>query len=72
MNTVSALWAKLSSCLVPPSKRKSDKGAGFIEYAAIIIIIAAIAGLVYGSGIVSGIADSIGTNISDILETDPT
>lgn len=66
MNNLTALWAKLRAFLVPTSQ-KEDRGAGIVEYAAILILVAAIAVGVFALGIPENISSSIGTAISDAL-----
>lgn len=63
---MSKLWATLSALIVPPSKQ-NDTGATIIEYAAILLLVAAAATLIWGLGIPQNISDSIGTAVSDIL-----
>lgn len=65
-NLTSKMWATLSALIVPPSK-KNDNGAGLVEYAAIILIVAAIAVAIYQLGIPSLISDSISTSVDDVL-----
>ncbi|CAL9421221.1 hypothetical protein SUDANB121_01872 [Nocardiopsis dassonvillei] len=64
------LWATLNALIVPPSQ-KNDDGAGFVEYVAIVILVAAIAVAIYSLGLVSNISGSIGENIDAVLNTDP-
>ena len=63
---MSKLWATLSALIVPPSK-KNDTGAGIVEYAAILILVAAVAVGMFALGIPENITGAIGTAISDIL-----
>ncbi|SKA17791.1 hypothetical protein SAMN02745673_02859 [Marinactinospora thermotolerans DSM 45154] len=44
-----------------------DEGAGFVEYAAIIVLVAAIAGVVLGTDIGSQIMTGITGKITEIL-----
>ncbi|GAB3210197.1 hypothetical protein GCM10027294_27580 [Marinactinospora endophytica] len=44
-----------------------DEGAGFVEYAAIIVLVGAIAGVVLGTDIGGQIMEGITTEISEIL-----
>ncbi|WP_306369179.1 hypothetical protein [Nocardiopsis sp. CC223A] len=60
------LWATLSALIIPPSK-KNDNGAGIVEYAAILILVAAVAVGLFALGIPENITGAIGTAISDIL-----
>ncbi|MDT0327589.1 hypothetical protein [Nocardiopsis lambiniae] len=62
----SGFWVTLSTLIAPPAQ-KDDKGATIIEYAAILLLVAAAATLIWGLGIPEDISGSIGTAISDIL-----
>jgi len=66
MNSLNRFWVALSTWLVAPSKR-DDKGAGIVEYAAILILVAAIAVGVFALGIPENISGAVGTAVSDIL-----
>ncbi len=67
MNSLTKLWVTLSTFLVPTSKEK-DKGAGIVEYVAVIILVAGIAVAVYQLGLAGRISDSIGASITSILQ----
>ena len=64
--SMNKLWANLSALVLPPSK-KNDDGAGIVEYAAILILVAAVAVGIFALGIPENITGAIGTAISDIL-----
>lgn len=66
MNSLTKLWVTLSTFLVPTSKE--DKGAGIVEYVAVIILVAGIAVAVYQLGLAGRISDSIGASITSILQ----
>lgn len=66
MNNLTELWVALRAFLVPTTKKK-DQGAGIVEYAAILILVAAVAVGVFALGIPENISSSIGTAISDAL-----
>ncbi|WP_433698109.1 hypothetical protein [Nocardiopsis sp. CA-288880] len=66
MNSPNRFWVTLSAYLAPPSERQ-DEGAGIIEYAAIVILVAAIAMAVFALGVPSLISDAISTAIDDAL-----
>jgi len=66
MNSLNRVWVMLSTWLVPPSKR-DDKGAGIVEYAAILILVAAIAVAVFALGLPGRISDGIGAAITSVL-----
>ncbi|MDE3719896.1 hypothetical protein PWG71_00730 [Nocardiopsis sp. N85] len=62
----SGFWVTLSTLIAPPA-HKNDKGAGIVEYAAILILVAAIAIGVFALGIPSLISDAVSTSIDDAL-----
>ncbi|GAA0992977.1 hypothetical protein ABZ234_32890 [Nocardiopsis sp. NPDC006198] len=66
MNSPNRFWVTLSTYLAPPSERQ-DEGAGIVEYAAILILVAAIAVGVFALGIPENISGAVGTAVSDIL-----
>jgi Flp pilus assembly pilin Flp len=66
VNSLTKLWVTLSTFLVPTS-RKEDKGAGLVEYAAIVILVAAVAVAIFQLGLVENISGAIGTAVSDAL-----
>ena len=63
MNITHKAWAKIISLLTPPEADTKDKGAGFVEYAAIIVFVGIIAAILYkseiGDRIVNGMISSI-------------
>ncbi|MET9795503.1 hypothetical protein [Nocardiopsis alba] len=63
MNITHKAWAKIISLLTPPEDETKEKGAGFVEYAAIIVFVGIIAAILYrseiGDRIVNGILSSI-------------
>ena len=70
MNSLNRVWVMLSTWLVPPSKR-DDKGAGIVEYAAILILVAAIAVAVFALGIPDQIRGAIDSAITRTLTGPP-
>jgi Flp pilus assembly pilin Flp len=66
VKNLTRLWVTLSTYAIPPS-RKNDTGAGLVEYAAIVILVAAIAVAIYQLGLVENISGSIGTSVSNVL-----
>ncbi|MFE3457671.1 hypothetical protein ACFXKD_08995 [Nocardiopsis aegyptia] len=66
MKSLTRLWVALSTYVAPQSK-KTDTGAGIVEYAAIVILVAAIAVAIYQLGLVENISGSIGTAVSNVL-----
>ncbi|MYR34125.1 hypothetical protein GTW20_18160 [Nocardiopsis alba] len=63
MNITHKAWAKIISLLTPPEAGTKEKGAGFVEYAAIIVFVGIIAAILYkseiGDRIVNGMISSI-------------
>ena len=51
MNFTHKLWAKLNTVVLPKDPEAKDKGAGFVEYGAIIVFVGIVAAALYGSGI---------------------
>lgn len=51
-------------------RNRDDRGAGFVEYAAIIVLVAAIAGVVITTDIGQKILDGINNQIDSILGTE--
>lgn len=51
-------------------RNRDDRGAGFVEYAAIIVLVAAIAGVVITTDIGDKILGGINTQIDSILGTE--
>ncbi|MBB6120650.1 hypothetical protein [Nocardiopsis algeriensis] len=66
MDQLTKAWVRLST-LATPTEKKNDTGAGIVEYAAILILVAAVAAGIWALGIPDNITDSIGTAVSDIL-----
>ncbi|WP_017606819.1 hypothetical protein [Nocardiopsis alkaliphila] len=64
MNFTHKAWAKLSTILMPKDAGSKDKGAGFVEYGAIIVFVGIVAAVLYssniGNTIVQGITSTIG------------
>ncbi|MFW5419762.1 hypothetical protein J0910_24390 [Nocardiopsis sp. CNT-189] len=50
-NPLVSLRTKTSDFIAKRRENKKDRGAGFIEYGAIVLLIAAIVGAVFGFGI---------------------
>ena len=66
MNNLTELWVALRAFLVPTTKKK-DQGAGIVEYAAILILVAAIAVGIWALGIPDQIRQAIGSSVDQIL-----
>ncbi|AFR06601.1 hypothetical protein ACFV4I_08935 [Nocardiopsis alba] len=67
MNITHKAWAKIISLLTPPEADTKEKGAGFVEYAAIIVFVGIIAALLYNSNIGSLIVQGISNSVSSVL-----
>lgn len=67
MNFTHMLWVKISTLATPEEAREKDKGAGFVEYAAILVFVAVIAGLIVSSGVASTIVMGINNAIRAAL-----
>ena len=59
MNFTHKLWAKVSTVVMPQDTEHKDKGAGFVEYGAIIVFVGIVAAVLYGSGIGERIVQGI-------------
>ena len=66
MNKLTELRRRAQS-LFFPSQKQRDEGAGIVEYAAILILVAAVAVGVFGLGIHTLIIDAIDVAVDDIL-----
>ena len=69
MNFTHKLWAKVSTVVMPQDTEHKDKGAGFVEYGAIIVFVALVAGLIMGSGIAENIVQGINRAVRETLGT---
>ena len=65
MNSMTKLWVTLSTLLVP--SEEDDSGAGIVEYAAILLLVAAIAFAVYELGLAESISSSIRGAVDGVL-----
>ncbi|WP_017543746.1 hypothetical protein [Nocardiopsis prasina] len=65
MNFTHQVWVRLSSLALPRAERSSDRGAGFVEYGAILVFVGLVAMVLMGSGI----ADTIVQGISRTIRT---
>lgn len=66
MSSLQKFQATLYSLLLP--KKKTDRGAGIVEYAAILILVAAIAVAIFNLGLVEQIRGAIGGAVDDVVE----
>lgn len=66
MSKLRELWLRAQTCLVPP-RRKSDQGASIIEYAAVIILVAAVAAAIFALGLPEQIRGAVDGAVSEIL-----
>jgi Flp pilus assembly pilin Flp len=54
------------------AKRRDDKGASLIEYAALLILVAAIVTALYAAGIISQLTTAVSNALSQIFSGSPT
>lgn len=71
MNFTHKVWVKLSALVLPGAKRDGDKGAGFVEYGAIIIFVSLVAVVVMNAGIGPRIAQGISSTIDGVFARQP-
>ncbi|GHC95107.1 hypothetical protein GCM10007079_46410 [Nocardiopsis terrae] len=67
MNSLHKIWVTLSALTLPRPGHDRDKGAGFVEYGAVIVLVALIAGVIMAAGIEKRIANGITTTIDGIF-----
>lgn len=67
MNFTHKLWANINTMVLPKDPEAKDKGAGFVEYGAIIVFVALVAGLIMGSGIAENIVQGINRTVREVL-----
>ena len=67
MNFAHKLWTKASALIMPQDTEHKEKGAGFVEYGAIIVFVGIVAAVLYGSGIGDTIVQGITSAISDVF-----
>lgn len=67
MNFTHKAWAKLSTILMPKDAGSKDKGAGFVEYGAIIVFVGIVAALLYSSSIGNNLVQGISNAISKVF-----
>lgn len=67
MNSLHKMWVTLSTLTIPKSDRRNDKGAGFIEYGAIIVFVALVAGVIMTSGLEGRILNGMMSAIDRIF-----
>ncbi|WP_051043056.1 hypothetical protein [Nocardiopsis xinjiangensis] len=66
MSKLRELWLRAQTCLVPP-RRKNDQGASIIEYAAVIILVAAVAAAIFALGIPDRVRGAVEVSVTEIL-----
>ena len=71
MNLTHQVWVKLSSLALPRAERSSDRGAGFVEYGAILVFVALVAVVIMNAGIGTRIAQGISSTIDGIFAGPP-
>lgn len=67
MNFTHKLWAKINTVVLPKDLEAKDKGAGFVEYASIIVLIGGIAFLIFGLGLDELISQAIMNAVTQAL-----
>lgn len=67
MNFTHTLWAKMSTLVMPKIAEEKDRGAGFVEYGALIIFVGIVAALIISSGVADTIVQGIDTAIRKAL-----
>lgn len=67
MNFTHKVWAKFSTLALPGRTRDRDRGAGFVEYGAILVFVALVAVVVMNAGIGDRIAQGISVTIDGIF-----
>ncbi|MEU3020560.1 MULTISPECIES: hypothetical protein [unclassified Nocardiopsis] len=70
MHSLHRLWATLITLSLPIAYRKSDRGAGFIEYGAIIVFVALVAGVIMTSGLENRIVNGMTSAIDRIFRSE--
>lgn len=68
MNFITKARTHLSTVIMPEPSKFGDRGAGFVEYTAIILIVAAIAVALYGLGLQTDISGTIGDRVDEVLQ----
>lgn len=61
------LYTKARVVLADRLRHRDDRGGGFVEYAAVIVLVAAIAAAVFSSNLGNQIATSLTSTITQIL-----
>lgn len=51
MHSLHKMWVTLSTLAIPRNDKKSDQGAGFVEYGAILVLVSIIAVAVMSTGL---------------------
>ncbi|MFJ6022645.1 hypothetical protein ACIQFP_25125 [Nocardiopsis alba] len=69
MKTILETWTKLSTLTFPKERKKGDRGAGFVEYGAILVFVGIIAALLYNSNIGNLIVQGITSSVSEVFST---
>lgn len=62
------LYTKARVVLADRLRHRDDRGGGFVEYAAVIVLVAAIAAAVFASNLGDQIATSLTITITEILD----
>ena len=67
MNFTHMIWAKMSTFVMPKAAHQKDRGAGFVEYGALIIFVGVVAALLISSGVADTIVQGINSAINRAL-----
>lgn len=70
MNFTHKLWAKINTVVLPKDLEAKDKGAGFVEYGAIIVFVGIVAAVLYSSNIGTLITQGITSAISRVFSVE--
>ena len=71
MHIMNKLWVTLSTMAVPKSGRDQDRGVSLMEYAALVLLVGALAFAIFQLEIVGRISNAVGLNVDRILEGPP-
>ena len=71
MNTMHKLWVTLCTWTIPKAGHDKDRGVSLIEYAALVLLVGALAFAIFQLEIVGRISDAVGLNVDRILEGPP-
>jgi Flp pilus assembly pilin Flp len=67
VNITHKAWAKIISLLTPPEDETKEKGAGFVEYGALIVFVGIVAAVLMSSGVADLIVQGISRAVREAL-----